>query len=99
MNGVLAGFNRRRRFNRFKYGDRTLELDRLRFAETATELDEDRHVAKIGEKKNKKDSRTGKDSYYSGAICKFYQRKSACYRQSVSTRIDVFCALRQVMGR
>ena len=80
MNGVLESFNRRRRFNRFKYGDCTLDLDRLRFAETASELDEDRHVAKISEKKSKKDNLTGKDSYYSGAICKFYQRKSGCYR-------------------
>ena len=32
MNSVLAGFNRRRRFNRFKYGNRTLDFDRIHFA-------------------------------------------------------------------
>ena len=41
LNGVLAGFNRRRRHNRFKYGQQTLEFDRLRFAQTASEYDSD----------------------------------------------------------
>ena len=41
LNGVLAGFNRRRRHQRFKYGHRTLEFDRLRFAQTASDLDSD----------------------------------------------------------
>ena len=81
MNGILAGFNRRRRFNRFNYGNRTLEFDRLRFANTASELDGDQHAMEVGGKKKKKDSGKTKDSYYSGAICRFYQRKNGCYRK------------------
>ena len=51
LNGVLAGFNRRRRHNRFKFGDRTLEFDRLRFAETASELDSDLYATEVGTNK------------------------------------------------
>ena len=41
LNGMLAGFNRRRRFQRFKIGHHDLELDRLRYAMTATAQDTD----------------------------------------------------------
>ena len=41
LNGVLAGFNRRRRFQRFKFAHHTLELDRLRYATTTGPLDSD----------------------------------------------------------
>ena len=35
LNGVLEGFNRRRRYKRFKFGHHTLELDGLIFAHTS----------------------------------------------------------------
>ena len=67
MNGILAGFNRRRRFNRFKYGNRTLEFDRLRFANTASELDGDEHATEVAGKKSKKDNRNAKGSLLFGS--------------------------------
>ena len=81
MNGVLAAFNRRRRFNRFKYGNVNLEFDRLRFANTATESDGDHHATEVKGNKNKKENRGGKGSYYSGAVCRFYQREPGCFRR------------------
>ena len=41
LNSVLAGFGRRKRYGRFKCGQLNLHFDRLRFAETATENDND----------------------------------------------------------
>ena len=41
VNAVLASFNRRRRYQRFKIGQCNLDLDKIKFAKTATEQDED----------------------------------------------------------
>ena len=50
LNGVLAGFNRRRRYNRFKYAHHTLELDRLRFQYTSSEKDSDLQATEVKKK-------------------------------------------------
>ena len=47
LKGVLAGFNRRRRYRRFKYGHCNLELDRLRFASTASPKDSDLFASEV----------------------------------------------------
>ena len=47
LNGVLAGFNRRRRYSRFKYGHHTMELDRLRFEHTISEKDSDLQATEV----------------------------------------------------
>ena len=57
LNGVIAGFNRRRRHQKFKLGHYNMELDRLRYAETATQLDSDLAVKEV-ESKNEKSSQT-----------------------------------------
>ena len=41
LSSVVAGFARRRRQGRFKYGQLNIHFDRLRFADTATEKDHD----------------------------------------------------------
>ena len=51
LNGLLAGFNRRRRHHRFKYGPHNMELDRLRFANTATDKDSDLFATEVIEGK------------------------------------------------
>ena len=84
LNGVLAGFNRRRRQNRFKYGNSTLEFDRLRFAGTASKADGDLCATDVGGAKEKKEGKRNtegvKDSSTSGAICRFYQKTAGCRR-------------------
>ena len=53
LNGMLAGFNRRRRYKRFKYGHCNMELDRLRFADTATPKDSDLLASEVTANKGK----------------------------------------------
>ena len=72
LNGVLAGFNRRRRYSRFKYGHHTLELDRLRFAHTVSEKDSDLFATEV--KKNRK---AGKSTGFT-TLCTFFQRAGGC---------------------
>ena len=81
LNGVLAGFNRRRRHGRFKYGNQTLEFDRLRFAQTASEKDSDLFATEVVEKKGSSVTSQSKDSSMPGAFCKFYQKAGGCNRQ------------------
>ena len=80
LNKVLAGFNRRRRYQRFKCGHHTLELDRLRFATTASTLDSDL-LAKDIVKKEPKLARTNRTNQESGTgPCWFFQRQFGCRR-------------------
>ena len=63
LHGVLAGFSRRRRYGRFKYGNNTLALDRLRFGHTISEKDSDLYATEVvkfqsGDKKGKKRTQT-----------------------------------------
>ena len=81
LNGVLAGFNRRRRLGRFKCGHQTLEFDRLRFAQTASEKDSDLFATEMLEKKSKKSTRQPVGNRTSGPICRFYQKDEGCHRQ------------------
>ena len=60
LNSVLAGFNRRKRHGQFKWGHQTLEFDRLRFAETASELDSDLKASDVTKKKLPKNARSDK---------------------------------------
>ena len=89
LNGVLAGFNRRRRHSRFKYGNQSLELDRLRFAQTASERDSDLY-ATVVESSRTKSKRTYKSTQHetgfksSGAICRFFQKTQGCWRNKCS---------------
>ena len=54
LNGVLAGFNRRRRYRRFKYGHHSLDIDRLRFASTKSANDNDFCASEILSMKKEK---------------------------------------------
>ena len=80
LNGVLAGFNRRKRHGRFKWGNQTLEFDRMRFAETVSEMDSDFKATDIHKKKISKNARMVKGTN-SGAICRYFQREGGCRRQ------------------
>ena len=80
FNGMLAGFNRRRRHQRFKFGHHTLQLDRLRFADSVSSLDSDLYATELT-KNNKKEGQ----SYNRGRSsrsepCYFFQRISGCRR-------------------
>ena len=78
LNGVLAGFNRRRRYSRFKYGHHTLELDRLWFAHTVSEKDSDLFATEV--KKNRK---AGKSTGFT-TLCTFFQRAGGCSQNNLS---------------
>ena len=85
LNGVLAGFNRRRRHGRFKFGHQTMEIDRLRFANTASELDSDRSATEGKGRKQSKSSRTS-EAPTSNAMCRFFQKTGGCRRWACSYR-------------
>ena len=79
LNGVLAGFNRRRRHSRFKYGNQSLEMDRLRFAQTASDRDSDLYATEVKSAKTKSARMykiTQQEAGYnsSGAICRFFKK-------------------------
>ena len=83
LNGVLAGFNRRRRYNRFKHGSHTLEVDRLRFQHTITEKDSDLYATEVLKKKGtdqQKDNsrRDGTNVIRFNRVCNFFQRARGC---------------------
>ena len=84
LNGVAAGFNRRRRYDRFKYGHQTLELDKLRFAYTASEKDSDIYASEVkeaqGSLKNKK--RSQKEETRWSPVCSFFQRQMGCNQKA-----------------
>ena len=84
LNGVLAGFNRRRRYQRFKFGHHTLELDRLRFGHTVSEKDSDLHATEISGKlsvgKGGKSTRKNEPRY--NTVCSYYQRAVGCSFES-----------------
>ena len=80
LNGVVAGFNRRRRYSQFKQGHHTLELDRLRFEHTKRAWDSDLHATEMktahGSLKTKK--RTQKEENSWNTTCSFFQRLNGC---------------------
>ena len=94
LNGVLAGFNRRRRHHRFKYAHQNLAIDRLRFADTTSPLDSDFQAsdiktnAKSGES-NKVKSKGEKAQFVS--LCIFFQRSGDC--RSRNCRFSHKCAI------
>ena len=77
LNGVLAGFNRRRRYNRFKYGHHTLELDRLRFEHTISENDSDLQATDFKDRE-KSEKRTRNRGARFNIVCSFYQQEAGC---------------------
>ena len=80
LNGVLAGFNRRRRYQRIKYDHQNLEMDRLRFAETTNSKDDDLQSTDVLEASKEietvKRSKTRVSSY--NYPCRFYNRVNGC---------------------
>ena len=79
LNGVLAGLNRRRRHQRFKLGHYNLELDRLRYAETASLLDSDLAATEV--KSEPVAQQNGKTRKPASEMCWFFQRKGGCRRK------------------
>ena len=79
LNSVQAGFNRRRRLNRFKRGHHNLELDRLRFATTASPLDSDLVAKEVMEEK--KSNLTDLKRPAASEPCCFFQRRVGCRRK------------------
>ena len=69
LNGVLAGFARRKRHGRFKQGQLNLEFDRLRYASTATPKDSDASA---------RDASQEKKGTTSSQSCHFFQRDHGC---------------------
>ena len=80
LNGVLAGFNRRRRYHRFKIGHHTLELDRLRFATTASPLDSDLLAKEVVKDKPKLTQPNSTKQRSKINPCLFFQRQFGCRR-------------------
>ena len=84
LDGILAGFNRRRRFERFKWGQQTLEFDRLRFGQTASDKDSDLFATEFMDRKTNTNDKQGGEKEgdnSAGAICRFYQKPAGCYRR------------------
>ena len=78
LNGVLAGFNRRRRYKRFKYGHCNMELVRLRFASTASDEDSDLRAAEaLANKRNNTTKTQSKKTRYP-TLCNYFQRPNGC---------------------
>ena len=79
LNGVLAGFSRRR-YNRFKFGHHTLELDRLRFGRTAREKDSDLHATEVNEGPGTGNAgmRTRRNDLRLNTFCSIFQREIGC---------------------
>ena len=85
LNGVLAGFNRRKRYNRFKFGQYNLELDRLRYATTTSENDSDKLATEVTAGKVSRVKRTiagNRNRGTSTPWCRFFQRPTGCRRQT-----------------
>ena len=80
FNGVLAGFNRRRRHGRFKFGHYNLEIDRLRYATTATARDSDLSATDVTKDNPKQTESIGKKQYSAKDPCWFFQRTAGCRR-------------------
>ena len=80
LNGVLEGFNRRRRYQRFKFGHHTLELDRLRFAHTSSGQDSDLRATEMmdgqGSARTGKRTRRSQERYTT--TCSYFQRPGGC---------------------
>ena len=83
LNAVLASFNRRRRWQRFKFGHYNMELDRLRFADTATPKDGDELVLAAKDKKAQQAAQVKKATRTKEAMpwCHFFQRLRGCRRR------------------
>ena len=73
LSSVVAGFARRRRQGRFKYGQLNIHFDRLRFADTATEKDHD-YKAKDLEKQIEEKAKTN----VSMSVCRYFQQRGGC---------------------
>ena len=80
LNGVLAGFNRRRRYRRFKYDHQNLEMDRLRFAGTKSVKDGDLQAVDITElkKEGQTETRSSNKANIFNYPCRFYNRANGC---------------------
>ena len=68
---LLEGFKRQRNLGRFKFANHSVDIDRLRFAHTASANDHDRFAGYT-----KRTNATG--STRSAAICQYYQRRIGC---------------------
>ena len=78
LNAVQSAFGRRRKYNRFKYGNQCLDLDRLRFSHTKSEKDHDL-LAKDVTGASKKGKSSGSESTnLSLSYCRFFQREGGC---------------------
>ena len=74
LNGVLEGFNRRRRYKIFKFGHHTLELDGLRFAHTVSETDSDLQATEVRDSRGSASSgklRRRSEDQYRYYLCLF----------------------------
>ena len=67
LNGVLAGFARRKKYGRFKCGQLNLDFDRLRYANTITPKDSD--TATMEKSRKEKDTK---------ATCHFFSKEAGC---------------------
>ena len=81
LNGVIAGFNRRRRHQRCKLGHYNLKLDRLRYAETASLLDDNQAVKDAKSKSDKEESSKTNGKKLASEPCWFFQREVGCRRR------------------
>ena len=74
LNGVLAGFSRRKQYGRFKCGQLNLDFDRLRFASTITPKDSDLYASEVVKKTKLKSKQSNFLS-----VCRYFQRPEGCH--------------------
>lgn len=68
LNGVLAGFSRKKKYGRFKCGQLNLDFDRLRYASTITPKDSDLFATEVTKRKESDPK----------SLCRHFQKQSAC---------------------
>ena len=86
LNGVLAGFTRRKKYGRFKCGQLNLDFDRLRFASTITPKDSDLCAKEVTAKSNNERS-----------LCRHFQKQFGC-SFGTSCRFSHRCAICNAAG-
>ena len=82
VQAVLAGFSRRKNLGRFKVGQQSVALDRLRFS----------HLVSAGDNDTESRGRTSASGGMSQATCRFFQRETGC-RFPNNCRFDHLCSI------
>ena len=93
LNSVVAGFGRRRRHGRFKRGQLNVHFDRLRFADTITENDDDLKVKDFVKNAKDKSKVTNPMS-----LCRYFQQRGGCRFGSRNCKFAHRCIICNMHG-